>query len=250
LAFDATRARVVLFGGRNGATAAHQFADTWEWNGTQWQAVTHATPPPALLEPSLHFDAASAGLLLTGTIVIVNGTTLETQVWRLLGGVWTMLAADRNNLLAGEAALDPRRQRLVVNQGIVIAEWTTTPAGVAEFGSACGTPAARLAARARPRVGAGAFGLETSAGGAPAALFGLADAQASVPLGNGCTLLLGGAVALTFVPAPGGEAEVSIPIPGAVALRGLVLFAQAAVLDNAAAGGFRLTQGLRLEVGD
>ena len=81
--------------------------------------------------------------------------------------------------------------------------------------------------------------------------FAVADAQAAAPLGNGCTALVGGTtVAVLAMPGLFGVAETVVPIPANVALRGLTLFAQAAVLDPAAANGFRLTQGLRFTVGD
>jgi hypothetical protein len=189
-------------------------------------------------------------LLLTGTIVTATGQ-FETQAWRYLGGSWRQMATDFNEMLAGKSAFDARRQRLVFNQGTVIAELSLTPAAVVSTGSPCGTPAPRLSARARPRLGDPSFGLDLRAFSGQAALFGVADALGSLPLPNGCVLLLAGTVTTVVTPVLfGGTAEVVIPIPPSPVLRGLALYAQAAVLDGGTAGAFRMTQALRLVVGD
>lgn len=48
-----------------------------------------------------------------------------------------------------------------------------------------------------------------------------------------------------------GHAEISTPIPLGPALRGLVFYAQAAVVDpKGAGGGFAVSGGLRLRIGD
>ena len=53
LAFDASRNRVVLFGGTNGTTT---FADTWEWDGTDWIQRVPDRSPPASNNHALSYD--------------------------------------------------------------------------------------------------------------------------------------------------------------------------------------------------
>lgn len=109
-----------------------------------------------------------------------------------------------------------------------------------------------LSAFRRPVAGDAAFHLDVRADGGlrPAAIgFGLAPASAALP--NGCTLLVGQTFhTVLWFTDPAGMVHQRVPLPGDLALRGASLFAQAAVLDPRAAGGFTMSQGLRLDLGD
>lgn len=248
MAFDPGRNVTVLFGGRTGATAGNQLADTWEWDGVQWRAIATATSPPPLLEPSLNHDQASASVLLAGTLV--SGQTFDNQLWRYRNGNWSWVFSDANPQLGGDVVMDPRRQRLVSNKGTVIAEWTTTPAAVTSIGAACGAPAPVLHARARPRIGEAGFGLEARTESIQPVLFALATAQGNFPIGNGCTIWIRGSMFSVVVPANfAGVSDLPIPIPASGSLRGVVLYAQA-VTPGVGGVGLRWSQGLRLQLGD
>lgn len=249
LAFDPARGRVVLFGGRTGAGASQQLGDTWEWDGSNWLEVVTPLSPPALLQPALCHLAGSNELLLTGIHLV--GSTMEVQIWRYEGHRWTYLHRQTSDQLGGPTATDPRRDRLVCNKGVVIAEWTTTPGVVNQHGPGCGAPAPVLLARARPRLGEPGFGFETRGQPFQPAVLCVAGAPGSVSLGHGCVLHLGGALANVFVLGQGtGDVEVLVPIPAAVGLRGLTVYAQAVILDGSAMGGFRLSQALAVGIGD
>ena len=145
---------------------------------------------------------------------------------------------------------DQRRQRILLHDGERLREACSPVAEVAFFGQGCGT-APRLAARTSPRTGAANFGLDAQARAALPVVFALGFGQGSTSLGNGCTLLVQQPVATTLVLADArGFAPQTIPLPANHTLRGLVMTAQAGVLDPAATGGFTASTGLRITVGD
>ncbi len=65
MAYDSGRGRVVLFGGSpNGSTSL--FADTWEWDGTNWNQRNPATPPSARNAHDMAYDSARGRVVLFG----------------------------------------------------------------------------------------------------------------------------------------------------------------------------------------
>ncbi len=79
----------------------------------------------------------------------------------------------------------------------------------------------------------------------------LATAQASIPIGGGCTVLVQNSGATLFaVTNAAGFGHLPITVPDNLALRGLQVYAQAGLLDPLAPMGFALTQGLTLVPGD
>jgi hypothetical protein len=104
--------------------------------------------------------------------------------------------------------------------------------------------------RFRPRVGT-ATGLEAVVGPNRALLFALDLSNGSVSLGGSCTIWLSsGPLSLFQASNSAGFASQWLPLPSNRALRGLDLFAQAAVLEPQSANGLVLTQALRLTLGD
>lgn len=63
LAYDAKRAVLVLYGGRNGPRV-HE--DTWEWDGTAWREISAGTRPGPLEHAAMAFDAARERVVLVG----------------------------------------------------------------------------------------------------------------------------------------------------------------------------------------
>lgn len=249
LAYDPLRQRTVLFGGRNGFTAQDQFADTWEWDGANWQQLSPLVAPPPLLEPSMHFDPASGGLLMVGTEIV--GSLSTTHVWRLANGQWTQLSSQPDYLLGSPTAWDFHRQRIVGDKLGVLSEWTATPGAVNGFGAGCGAPVPTLGVRTRPRVGAAGFGFESASGGLQPMLIAVGFGQGNAPIGGGCTILVSAPLAtLAALTNASGRAEVPLPLPPAMVLRGVGLYAQTAGLDSSMPLGIGLSAGLSIVLGD
>ncbi len=62
MAYDASSATIVLFGGFHIA----ELGDTWSWNGTTWSKLAPATSPTARNSASMAFDASTSTALLFG----------------------------------------------------------------------------------------------------------------------------------------------------------------------------------------
>lgn len=287
MTFDSGRNRVVLVGGRAGAGA---IADHWEWDGTSWSQIGTATPMGQVLG-KLGYDPLRSRLVqvtsarqtwehdgtawtvaatatpqasgaswqltwdparqrLQGDLRPVSAFDVERFEWD--GVQWTPLGARGDGILA----FDLSRNRMLSYSPFALRIETPTPAGASDYGTGCSVPGAAIAtslsAFGRPVVGDAAFHLDVRANGAlrPAAIgFGLAPG--SLPLGNGCSLLVGQSFQSVLVATDAnGFTSQPLPLPNALWLRGAAVFAQAAVLEPAAPGGFVLSQGLRLDLGD
>jgi hypothetical protein len=245
LAFDPASGDLLLFGGRDGYTAQHQKNDFWRFDGTDWTPIQTTTQPPALFDPSLMFVPALGSMALFGFEIGVGA-----QVWQFDGVDWTLLQNDPVTGPRGPVTLDVTRQRPVAYSGAALAEWTTTPAVTERIDPPCGTPAARLSLRTRPRIGSVEFGLEARAPG-DVVIFGVSDTGGSVPL-FGCDVRLGGAIVTDFAFAGGlGVAVVALPLPPSPALRGSEWYAHAVAWNPAAPlSALRTTDAWRFVIGD
>jgi hypothetical protein len=179
---------------------------------------------------------------------------MRQQAWAHDGTDWQLLIDEFVDVRPlAPCANSDRLDSMVCNHRDVPAaaiELTFTPGRVTTIGAGCGTPASTLMVRSRPRVGA-TTGLELVANPARAVLFGLDLASGNTPLGGGCTVWLSpGFLGLFQISNASGFAEQPLLLPANPALRGLDLFAQAAVLEPLSANGLVLTQGLRLTLGD
>jgi cysteine-rich repeat protein len=76
-AYDAQRARTVLFGGTDGTD---DLGDTWEWDGTDWANIA-ATPSPPSGQHAMTYDAGR------GAVVLFDGADL----WTLAAASWQRL---------------------------------------------------------------------------------------------------------------------------------------------------------------
>jgi len=145
-------------------------------------------------------------------------------------------AAQPDYLLGSPTAWDAPRQRIVGDKTGVLAEWTATPAAATAYGAGCG---------------AGGFGLEAASGDLQPMLLAVGFGQGNTPIGGGCALLI--TTPLTTLAAltnAAGRAEVGIPLPAAMSLRGVTLYAQPAGLDPAMPLGIGLSAGLVIGLGD
>lgn len=241
--------RIVLFGGRVGFTPQDQLQDTWEWDGTVWSNVSTAVSPPALYEPGFVRDPVSGELLLHG--IDFSGAVRTTQTWRYASRVWTLVRVDGSSASIQPVVYSDARGRALSVSGNRLREITSTPASAIDLGSGCGQNAPRLLVRTRPRLADSEFGLETSDRADLPVVFVVGDAPASLPIGAGCVVHVGGTLASWFaVPDVFGFTELRLPLPSTLAWRGLQVRAQAAVLDPGAPLGLRLTQGLLVTLGD
>src|SRR5262249_52813903 len=93
LAFDRTRGRTVLFGGSNaGALPTLTFADTWEWDGTNWSPGGGAHAPPAGYQHALAYDSARGRTVLLGGVGAVPPNVAFQDTWEWDGTDWTRRA--------------------------------------------------------------------------------------------------------------------------------------------------------------
>src|SRR5262245_6212170 len=73
MAFDASRGRVVLFGG---ASNVGRLGDTWEWNGSTWSQLAPAVSPSARLDHAMTFDPVRRR-----TLLFAGGRANDTWEW-------------------------------------------------------------------------------------------------------------------------------------------------------------------------
>lgn len=90
MAYDATEAETVLFGGTN--TASQTLNDTWIFKGGAWTNITSelATSPPPLSEALMAFDAADGYLVLFGGTP-AGSSSFGNTTWGFTGTTWEPL---------------------------------------------------------------------------------------------------------------------------------------------------------------
>ncbi len=81
MAFDAKRGKTVLFGGVGNA----ELSDTWEWDGTTWQAMPRAVHPAARAYGMLAYDPKAGATFLFGG---AGGATNFSDTWQWDGAQW------------------------------------------------------------------------------------------------------------------------------------------------------------------
>ncbi len=254
LVHDAARGNVLLFNG-----------ETWEWDGSDWQQRTPATVPDTDGQAALAYDASRQRVVLFGGARTSPGLPSSSNTWEWDGTDWARTggAAAPAPRIAHAMVYDHARQQIVLYGGHACAlgmscntaddlwVYGSTPAAIAtQYGTGCGTPTAVLEAYGRPWRGNGSFALRTASTASTAGATLLGGAAAATPIGAGCTLLVDPAMLWTAVPWVSnshGIAHLPLPIAGAIAVRGIAVHAQSAVLGPAT---LRWTQGLRAVVGE
>ncbi|MGE0546035.1 MAG: kelch repeat-containing protein [Kofleriaceae bacterium] len=113
MAFDGGRRTVVLFGGFN---ADGELGDDWEWNGTEWIAITGGVVHP---EPrhdhAMVYDADDDVLVMYGGY---NGAYLDDTWQRDASGAWGQVGSMNPSRRAWHAmAYDRARHRIVLFGG-------------------------------------------------------------------------------------------------------------------------------------
>ena len=206
LTYDAARGVVVLFGGYGKdpqTRTVKPLDDLWEWDGARWQLVPVSQRPPPRESAAITYDSVRQRAVLfgghTGALVAVPlSGIMRADTW-LLEPVAPTAAATRSQGCSGGAG----------------SPW--------------------LCPRGIPSLGNRGFGLSLrNAAGASPCVFLLSPAPATLPLGGGCSLLVGTpAVALRWMTAVDGTAHLPLPIPPNPALVGGTVSAQAAIVDPA-----------------
>lgn len=94
--YDSRRGRAVLFGGGSSST---NFADTWEWDGSNWSTFFTTVSPPSSIGPGMAYDSSRGVSVLLDN----NGNTWEwdgsqwvrrTTASSPPARVWTSMAYD------------------------------------------------------------------------------------------------------------------------------------------------------------
>jgi galactose oxidase-like protein len=87
LAYDASRERVVFFGGLSftATTQTHE-RDTWEWDGNTWEQVTNMGPPPRYAHAMT--GTAAASLLFGGVRTEGSIQQVYQDTWTWDGSYW------------------------------------------------------------------------------------------------------------------------------------------------------------------
>jgi len=109
LAYDATRARTVLFGG---TSSTGSLGDTWEWDGTTWANKTPSTGVSARYWHSMTYDDRRKVVVLFGGAGV---TDLDTWEWN--GTAWTRLSLTPGARFGHVMAFDTARGRSIVFGG-------------------------------------------------------------------------------------------------------------------------------------
>src|SRR5262249_8435506 len=87
LVFRSATGRTLLFGGvRTAAPTLQWFADTWEWDGTDWTQLFPPNSPPPRSETALAYDEGRDRVVLFGGSP--NGAQ---ETWEWDGQTWVQL---------------------------------------------------------------------------------------------------------------------------------------------------------------
>ncbi len=114
LAYDAARGKVVLFGGKR--SGGSLFADTWEWDGTEWSewGGINTTTPPARSYHALAYDAARGKVVLFGG----RGNSYFGDTWEWDGSEWVQVSVSGPSVRRDHAmAYDAARGKVVLFGG-------------------------------------------------------------------------------------------------------------------------------------
>lgn len=89
--YDASRQRVVLFGGIVGVFPSEQIlSDTWEWDGSNWTKVSDTGPSPRV-HLNMAYDRARGRIVLYGGFSLATMTELR-DIWEWTGTTWSQQA--------------------------------------------------------------------------------------------------------------------------------------------------------------
>lgn len=254
LVSDWARGNVVMFGGGVGATPQY-FADTWIWDGTDWQLRSPAASPSPRRYGGGAYDAQRGLVVIFGGLTS-GGSTNETWLWdgtdwrndasapgpggRFAMGMAHDLVRNRNVTFGGNTS-PGIGQETWEYVPITLAQWT--PAGAGCAGPA-GTPVLAPLGSSLPQLGTTfslrlAYGTGNGVGLMAVGLSNQAWSGGSLPINLGLLGMPGcqwftstdwvGSIVLT-----NGVGTLPWVLPAAPSFAGLRFYAQGLVLDPAA----------------
>jgi hypothetical protein len=114
MAYDASRQRVVLFGGLSGVFPNERYvADTWEWNGSAWTRITDAGPG-LRAHQVMAYDRARNRVVLYGGFDVTTNQELH-DIWEWNGTSWTKQSASAAaSTITGGIAFDEKAGTLLL----------------------------------------------------------------------------------------------------------------------------------------
>lgn len=86
ITYDASRNKVVMFGGKNASGTA--LSETWTYDGTNWTKLTVSPSPSARSGGALAYNAATSTVILFGGY---TGTSYLNDTWSWNGTAWSQL---------------------------------------------------------------------------------------------------------------------------------------------------------------
>jgi len=245
LAYDALRARTVLFGGQD---TVGMRDDTLVWDGVAWTTLTTPVRPPAGL-PGMAFD------LVRGVVTAVVHAPTAITAWTWDGSAWAQDLTPLPVVIGAnghqpQVAYDTVRGRVLYHNGVALHAFSPTPATAVSYGAGCGRNVGFALAHP-PRPG-GVLQCDL-VDAVPNALIGVAVGlgSANIPIGNGCAMLtqlsIGSRIAFAL---PSGFGPIRFGLANEPTLRGLTVYLQGAVLDPNSPAGYALTNGIAATIGD
>jgi cysteine-rich repeat protein len=107
--YDPLRKRVVAFGGMG---TSGDLAETWEWDGRQWQQIAATTPPTARDAAKLVYNTAARNVMLFGGDALVDLYTYNGTAWTAAA-----MSSGRTPTRNTPMTYDAARDRLVTFAG-------------------------------------------------------------------------------------------------------------------------------------
>jgi len=118
LAFDASRGRTVLFGGRSAHGA---LGDTWLFDGSAWRLLPSPRSPVPRFQAQMAYDGFHQVTVLNGGIDPAAHIGQLNDTWEFDGATWQE-ADTRGNVPPtwnGVLTFDPRRRQMILSGGAV-----------------------------------------------------------------------------------------------------------------------------------
>jgi pimeloyl-ACP methyl ester carboxylesterase len=125
MAYDSIRGHVVLFGGNGPRTGGYK-ADTWIWDGSNWNELNPAHSPPARAGHVMAADPIRGEIVLVGGDIGVNNFADDTWTWDGLDWTQRNIGAGPTPRLFAAMAFDQSSGQMVLFGGQTCAQCSST----------------------------------------------------------------------------------------------------------------------------